>query len=130
MLVDELPDEDPGNGEHGAGHEERSANPDGLGHEATQHRAGRDPHVDAGLQQSHAPGEAFARDDARHQRSGRRDRAGEHPLQDAQDQELAYVLHEPHQGDDQTADQERPQHHELAAMPVGEGAPDRTEDRQ
>ena len=130
MLVDELPDEDPGDSEHRAGDKERPADPDRLGDQTTQHRAGRDPHVHTGLQQPHAPGEALPRDDARHQRGGRRDRPGEHALENSQHEELLDVLHQPHERDDQSADQHRPKHHQLAPVPVGERAPDRAEDRE
>jgi len=47
------------------------------------------------------------RDDAGHQRGGGRNRSREHALQNAQNQELTDVLHQPHQGDDQPAHQHR-----------------------
>ena len=130
MLVDELPNEDAAYGEHRAGDEERPTDPDRLGDHTAHHRTGRNANVDAGLQLAHARGEALAGDDAGHQRGSGRDRSGEHPLQDAQDEELADVLHQPHEGDDQPANQQRAQDHDLSAVAVGKRAPDWAENGQ
>ena len=56
MLVNELPDDDAAQHEHGAGHEEGATDADRLGQRATDHRACGDADIDAGLQQSHARG--------------------------------------------------------------------------
>src|SRR5439155_16698863 len=120
---DELPDEDATNGEHPAGDEESPTDTDGLGDDATHDGTRRNTNVDARLELAHAGGESLTRDDTGHQRRRGRDRSREHALQNAQNQELTEVLHQPDQGYDQPAHQHRPEHHDFPAMAVDEGAP-------